>query len=119
MKSRVALVLGVVGLMPMVSFCGAIFSCKHTPVTEVMSPNGRFTAQIERVGCGATTQDAFWVVLHDKRSLFQRTQRAATFDHTESVIVVWAGPEQIVIEADGGKRYGALADWHGVRIAYR
>lgn len=121
MTRKVVSFLGAVCLIPSfagLAGCGGIFTCDHEPMTDVASPDGRFSAKLEKVACGATTEDAFWVTLRDKKAFLDKGEVVAVFDHTNNVDVVWLAPRQVVINGNGGKRHAARADWHGVRIAY-
>jgi hypothetical protein len=49
------------------------FICDHDKGAEATRPDGRLTASVVHVGCGATSKDATWVTLHRADDRYDRS----------------------------------------------
>ena len=81
------------------------------------SPGGRYSATVEQRDCGATTEIAFVVVIHDRGNMLDPSKEVAAFDHTDGIDARWTGEKQLTISS-GGERWSYVETWHGIDIVY-
>jgi hypothetical protein len=92
--------------------------CQQTQSEPLVSPNGQFSASITKRFCKGEGAVQFVIVLTDARAILFRKQQVATIIRTGAVNAHWADDSHLTVNTHGGKRVGAIALWHDVRIAY-
>lgn len=94
-----------------------IFDCEHSIGREVPSQNGQFRAAVDTVQCGATTKDASWVLLTERKSGFKPDlDKAAVFEGAIDQLQ-WSGTKLTVFYADS-KPFLMKKSISGVTLEY-
>lgn len=91
--------------------------CEHIVRSEVMSPDGRFKAAILNVDCGATTQEATWIILSRAEDSYDfRKDRTSVFEGVVRDISWRAGT--LAIDYGDAKIFERKSEAMGVAIVY-
>jgi hypothetical protein len=96
---------------------GPIFDCDQEQKKAVKSDDGKFSASVLLVQCGATTRDATWILVspHD-RSVDSERDRAAVFEGSD-VDIRWVGGVLEISYGDA-KLFRNESTLHGAAIKY-
>ncbi|EGF89173.1 hypothetical protein ABI_45200 [Asticcacaulis biprosthecium C19] len=108
---RILLLFVALGLSGCAGVCDNIVHEKGT------SPGGRYSATVEQRNCGATTEEAFVVVIHDRGNMLDPHKDVAAYDGTDGIDVRWTGDDQLTISRNG-QSYNELDSWHDAEIVY-
>lgn len=81
------------GLVLTSSSCGdaGIFGCEYSLLSTEVSPSEKFKAAVVRVGCGATTEEAEWVLLAPAEQPFDYDEHQVAVFQGGEVSIVWVG----------------------------
>lgn len=118
---------GIIG--PLV-FVGGIFflldklMCGEIGKPPVISPDGKYEAQITDHDCGATTAFNSIIVLREKGKMFGQSNSVAEFYHVDpkSLELEWKGNREVHISSPVAcvpfDSYGGRKNWKDVKITY-
>lgn len=79
--SSLRLIIVVASLVLIGCEDSSVFECEKTIKSEIVSTDGKLRAVVANVQCGATTEDANWILLReDKKQLDYKRDLVATFE---------------------------------------
>lgn len=107
-------------LLACLSACGGSphFSCEKKLHDEVTSSDGRLKAAILDVQCGATTQDANWVVVSNASEDFDEERDKVAIFEGSVESVVWQG-NQLHIIYGSSKPFLMNKEAKGAQVIYK
>ncbi len=96
---------------------GLLSDCERTMGAELVSPDATHKAALLEVACGATTRDAYWVLLtRAGREFSDRRDRVAVFEGRPARLE-WRG-DVLQIDYGSARPFQMKAESDGVRIVY-
>jgi hypothetical protein len=100
-----------------------LFDCVNSPLSEIVSPDGRYAVVVFERNCGATSPFLRVVSIHAKGEAFDgNIKKAWIFEIKDqpTVNVRWSGPRQLIVShSPSGKKLLERETFGDVAIAVR
>lgn len=100
--------------------CSELGMCSKEILSEVDSPDGRYSVELVSAKCVGTSK-ARWVVMKKLAGAFHDSKSVAIFDDSDpdidlKISVKWVGNDSMIIHTHGAKVWSFQPNWHDVKI---